>query len=182
MKTKRPNIRPLPAPEEAEQSPKIVALSAPKAKRSSENKWGHAVMDLGFCIVPSLLLRAQDRLGLSPTQLAVLLQLCDYWWENDRKPHPSKATIAGRLRLGPRQVQRHIAALEKRGFVERVERRTRNKGKTTNIYDLTGLVQKLKKLEPDFRKAEETARKARKEAGRSGYAARAAAQAIAESA
>lgn len=34
-------------------------------------KWGQAVMDLGFCVVPSLLLRAQPRLNLSPTYLAV---------------------------------------------------------------------------------------------------------------
>lgn len=182
MKTKQPTIVPLPNSEGAGQNPKIVALSAPKAKKASEEKWGRAVMDMGFCIIPSLLLRAQDRLGLSPTQLAVLLQLCDYWWENGRKPHPSKATIAGRLRLSPRQVQRHIAALEEGGFVERIERRARNKGKTTNDYDLTGLVKKLQKLEPSFRKAEETAKRARAEAGRSGYAARAAMQAMAESA
>ena len=43
--------------------------------RSSERKWGKEGMNLGFCIVPSLLVRGQQRLGLNPTQLAIVLQL-----------------------------------------------------------------------------------------------------------
>ena len=58
-----------------------------------------------MALVPSPLLRAQRRLGLSPTQLAVLMQLCDFWWDSERKPYPSKATLAERLGLSPRQVQ-----------------------------------------------------------------------------
>lgn len=33
--------------------------------RESEKKWGKNVIALGFCVVPSLLLRAQQRLGLN---------------------------------------------------------------------------------------------------------------------
>ncbi|MCY4238563.1 MAG: helix-turn-helix domain-containing protein [Rhodospirillaceae bacterium] len=76
--------------------------------RASEKKWGKEVIARGFCIVPSLLLRAQNRLGLNPTQFAVLMQLCDFWWERDRKPYPGKAVLAERLGLSARQVQRHI--------------------------------------------------------------------------
>ena len=47
----------------------------PEKTRESDKKWGPKVMALGFCVVPSLLLRAQQRLGLNPTQLAVLMQL-----------------------------------------------------------------------------------------------------------
>ena len=49
------------------------------------------------------------------------MQLCDFWWERDRKPYPGKAVLAERLGLSPRQVQRHIADLETAGLVERVE-------------------------------------------------------------
>ena len=49
-------------------------------------------MALGFCIVPSLLLRAQQRLGLNPTQLAVLMQVCDFWWASDPEALPGKET------------------------------------------------------------------------------------------
>ena len=51
----------------------VIQLHPAKAKKASERKWGKPVMDLGFCIIPSLLLRAQARLGLNPTQLAVLM-------------------------------------------------------------------------------------------------------------
>ena len=136
--------------------------------RASEKKWGKEVIALGFCIVPSLLLRAQNRLGLNPTQLAVLLQLCDFWWERERKPYPSKAVLAERLSLSSRQVQRYIAELETAGLVQRIQRRASHGGKLTNLYDLGGLVEKLKELEPDFRKVEENAKKTRRQVSRAG--------------
>ena len=73
-----------------ERSAEVIPLRPLKATKASERKWGKAVIGLGFCIVPSLLLRAQRRVGLSPTQLAVLMHLADYWWDVDRKPRPSK--------------------------------------------------------------------------------------------
>jgi DNA-binding transcriptional ArsR family regulator len=128
-----------------------------KAAQASEKKWGKDVMKLGFSVLPSLLFRAQRRLGLSPTQLAVLVQLADFWWDEERKPYPSKETLSQRLGIGPRQIQRHIADLEEAGLVRRIERRAAHKAKLSNAYDLSGLVEKLKKLEPEFREvAEET--------------------------
>ena len=146
----------------------VVRLPRKAAGRASE-KWGKKVVELGYCMVPSLLLRAQNRLGLSPTQLAVLLQLCDFWWERERKPYPSKKTLAERLDLSPRQVQRHIAALETAGLVERVERRASHGGKLTNLYDLSGLVRRLSKLEPEFREVEDAAKVARRAVSKRGY-------------
>lgn len=116
-------------------------------------------MKVGFTVLPSLLFRAQRRLGLNPTQLAVLVQLADFWWDKERKPYPSKETLSDRLGLSPRQVQRYIAELEQAGFVRRIERRAAHGGKISNEYDLSGLVDKLNKLEPEFSKvAAETER------------------------
>ena len=148
----------------------VVQLHPEKdSGRASEKKWGKEVIVLGFCIVPALLLRAQNRLGLNPTRLAVLMQLCDFWWERDRKPYPGKAVLAERLGLSPRQVQRHIADLETAGLIKRVERRAIHCGKLTNIYDLGGLVARLKKLEPEFREVDEAVRTARRAVSRRGY-------------
>ena len=46
---------------------KVVPIK-PKAdtRKASEKKYGKPVMDLGFCIVPSLLMQAQARLGINP--------------------------------------------------------------------------------------------------------------------
>ncbi|MCI4680611.1 helix-turn-helix domain-containing protein [Rhodoblastus acidophilus] len=137
--------------------------------KASAEKWGQAVMDLGFCLVPSLLLRAQRRLNLNPTQLAVLLQLCDFWWDKERKPFPSKETLSQRLSLSERQIQRYIAELEQEGLVKRIERRAANGGKLSNTYDLSGLVKRLQSLEPEFREVEEASKAARKAVSKRGY-------------
>ncbi|WP_051882346.1 helix-turn-helix domain-containing protein [Parvularcula oceani] len=152
-----------PAVKVADTDDNVVAFPKPKASRASERKWSKPVMDIGFCIVPSLLLRAQGRLGLNPTQLAVLLQLCDFWWDEARKPYPSKDTLSERLGISPRQIQRYIAELEDAGLVKRIERHhAGHGGKLSNMYDLSGLVERLKVLAPEFRQADEEAREARK--------------------
>lgn len=138
---------------------------AKKASQVADKKWSGEVMKHGFCIIPSMLLQAQQRLGLSPTQLAVLLQLADFWWDSERKPYPSKKTLSERLGLGERQIQRHIADLEQAGLVRRIERRAAHHGKLSNEYDLSGLVAKLKTIAPDIEKAKETKRQAIRRGG-----------------
>src|SRR5258705_12413386 len=60
------------------------------AARMSERKWGRDVMEArNFCIFPSLLLHAQARLKMTPTHLALVMHLIDFWWHVDRKPWPS---------------------------------------------------------------------------------------------
>lgn len=151
-----------------QQGAKVVELRPKENEKKSEKKWGRKVLSLGFSMVPSLIFRAQKRLGLSPTQLAVLLQLADYWWEKERRPFPSKQTLADRLGLSARQVQRHIADLEMAGLLKRIPRRASHRGKLTNEYDLSGLVEKLKKLAPEFKKVEEETKNLRRQVKRRG--------------
>ena len=149
----------------------VVQLRKTKEKdgNSAEAKWGRKVIKVGFCVVPSLLLRAQSRLGLNPTQLAILLQLCDFWWDDARKPFPSKKVLSDRLGIGERQIQRYMAELENAGLVKRVERYHSSGGRTSNTYDLSGLVARLRELEPDFREVEAEVRTRRREVTRRGY-------------
>lgn len=140
-----------------------------KTSTASADKWGAKVIDLGFCVLPSLIFRAQRRLGLNPTQLAVLLQLADFWWDAARKPFPKKVDLADRLGLSDRQVQRHIADLEAAGFLNRIERTAPHRGKISNEYDLSGLVAKLKALEPEFREVAEEAKARKKAVARPGF-------------
>jgi DNA-binding transcriptional ArsR family regulator len=128
---------------------------ASTAYQISDKKWSKPVMKLGFCIIPSVLLQAQQRLGLNPAQLVVLLQLIEFWWREDNKPFPSKQTLSARIGLGPRQIQRHIADLEQAGLVKRIERRAVHHGKLSNEYDLSGLVERLKKIAPDMQAAKD---------------------------
>jgi predicted transcriptional regulator len=143
----------------------VPIRSAGVAKSRSEKKWGKEVMDsCGFCILPSLLLRAQRRLGLSATQLALVIQLIDFWWTEDKIPWPKKETIGQRLNLSDKQIQRLVRGLEQRGYVKRVMRKTRH-GRTSNGYDLSGLVVELQKLAPEFAAAADAKRKVERRGG-----------------
>jgi predicted transcriptional regulator len=140
-------------------------VSAGAAKNRSEKKWGKPVMDCcGFCILPSLLLRAQRRLGLSATQLALVIQLIDFWWTEDKIPWPKKETIGQRLNLSDKQIQRLVRGLEQHGYVKRIARKTRH-GRTSNGYDLSGLVSKLQELAPEFAEAADAKRTVERRGG-----------------
>jgi predicted transcriptional regulator len=136
---------------------------APK-RRNAEAKWGREVMERGFVTVPAILLRGQRRLGLSTTQLVILLQLIDWWTDADRQPWSSKETLAQRIGMSERQLQRQIAELEKGGLVQREEKIT-NRGKRPNTYNLTGLVQKLQELAPEFKEAKTYLKKVEQQGG-----------------
>ena len=144
---------------------KVVPISKARAKKAdprkaSEKKFGKPVMDLGFCITPSLMMQAQARLGLNPVQFNIVMHLLDIWWDVNRRPYPTKKLIADRMGMGERQIQRQIVELEQAGLVERIFRTRPGRGKTSNEYDLSGFVAKLKELEPS------SPRRARKRATR----------------
>ena len=146
-----------------------VAPEKKSRKSPASQKWGAKVMDSGFCMLPSLLLRAQRRLHLNPTQLAVLIQIVDHWWDAGRKPYPSKKELSQRLGIGERQVQRYLTDLEDEGLIKRIPRYADHKGRMSNMYDLQGLVDKLTELEPDFREARKQARQRRQKAASLGF-------------
>lgn len=144
----------------------IVQLNAAAKKvdtrKASEKKYGKPVMDLGFCIVPSLLMWAQARLGINTVQFNIIMQLADFWWDPERKPYPAKKLLSDRIGMSERQIQRQIAELEAAGLVARIGRTRPGRGKTSNEYDLGGLVARLKELEPEFTAVQEENRERRK--------------------
>lgn len=143
---------------------KVVPIKPAPEQQQSDKKWGAAVMRHGTLILPSILLRAQARLLVNSTQMVVLLQLVEHWWTVESKVFPSMKTIADRISLTPKQVQRSIDALVAKGLITKIARRLPHGGKASNEYRFDGLVQKLKAIEPDFEKA----RKAKKAAGKPG--------------
>lgn len=112
-------------------------------------RWGEAC-DAGFTPVPNELLRAQVKLGLSPTQLIVLLNLMLHWWHRDRMPYPRTSAIAKRSGLSARTVQRSLRELEEKELILRCRARTEFKDarfeKKRAHYDLSGLRERLATL------------------------------------
>jgi predicted transcriptional regulator len=101
-------------------------------------------MAAGWLAVPSVLLQRQNAFGLDSLDLNILLQIADHWWEPDNHPYPSKNTIALRIGVDPRTVQRRITRLVKDGLMERNERRADHGGNKPNVYRLTRLAERAK--------------------------------------
>lgn len=162
----------------ADEPDKVVTLdsrrtTAPEDARTLSKKWGKDTMAANYTVIPSALLRGQARLAIGPNELAVLIHLIDHWWQPEAMPWPSKKTIADRLAVSNKTVQRAMVNLEQAGLVARKERYHKTGGRTSNEYDLSPLVGKLKPIARDIVKAAEDSRAMKKAAVRPGFKKRA---------
>lgn len=148
----------------------VVALRPPKeeSKRNLERRWSKEVLEPGFTFVPSVILRAQARLHINATELALLLHLIDHWWEDDTMPFPSKKRLAERLGVSDKTVQRAMKRLEEEGLIKREPRSHASGGQASNRYDLSPLVDKLKPIARDMVEARDEAAATRRAASRPG--------------
>lgn len=111
---------------------------------SLHEKWGEALDD-GFVVIPAALLRYQTKLQISDGELVVLMNLIMAWWRVSERPFPRTSTLAKRMGVSARTVQRHIERLEEKGFIRRVWASARQDTKQHAIeYDLKGTVELLK--------------------------------------
>jgi DNA-binding HxlR family transcriptional regulator len=137
-----------------ETAPTVVPfLKTAKPTSSHESIWGKPVLSHGYTALPSILIRAQSRLGVSPLQFNILVQLLDYFRNPGRAPFPSKAELADRIGCKPKAIQNNIRALEAQGLVSREIRRTSRGDFNSNVYHLNGLVERIRNLEPEFAEA-----------------------------
>lgn len=83
-------------------------------------KWQGGIREkAGFVAVPVVLLRGQARLGLTATELNVLLNLMGYWWALNTPVFPRTNVIAKRMGVTSRTVQRAIESLLKKKLMTR---------------------------------------------------------------
>lgn len=129
-----------------------------------EKIWGKKVKTHGYAAIPSIMVRAQRRLGINTTQFCILVQLLEYLRSPDRAPFPTKQQLADRIGIKPSTIKANMQILEKAGFIERVQRKTPAGDWGANTYVLDGLIAKIKALEPDFAKEREEREEARKKA------------------
>ncbi|MGQ3069342.1 MAG: helix-turn-helix domain-containing protein [Brevundimonas sp.] len=141
-------------------SPSVVpfpplAPAPPPAKTaaSQDRIWGKAVIANGYAGIPSILIQAQSRLGLTAMQFNILVQLLDYYRDPNRAPFPSRAELGRRIGVKPKTIQTNIRQLEQAGLVRREMRKTAAGDWASNIYHLDGLIERVRKLEPEFTQA-----------------------------
>ncbi|MBR0721776.1 helix-turn-helix domain-containing protein [Bradyrhizobium manausense] len=105
-------------------------------------KWGIAAAP-GFGTFPVVMMANQAKLGLDVYEFNVLMHLVAHWHAADRAPFPHSRTIAKRMGLGIRKIQRCLKSLQDKGLIERIEKKTRE---DRLAYDLRPLVAKLDPL------------------------------------
>jgi Helix-turn-helix domain len=122
---------------------------------SLRSRWGSAI-DTGYVAIPSALLTYFAELKITPTQFLVLLELLSHWWKAEAKPFPRVTTIARRLGMTARTVQRALNGLRAAGLLswERVQvldgrimwHAQRGVGASRRIYDMSPLVDRATRL------------------------------------
>lgn len=93
-----------------------------RAQLQIRQKWGSAVGRggrTGFVAIPEALLHGQKALGLTATEMMVLINVLMHWWYHDKQPFPGNGRIARRMGVSSRTVQRAFEKLEKKGLVHR---------------------------------------------------------------
>jgi predicted transcriptional regulator len=104
-------------------------------------KWG-ASLDAGFQVLPDALLRHILKIkDLNATDVVVLLHLTMAWWFPERMPFPRVSTIAHRMGVATRTVQRSMQRLRRAGLVRWAAQVT--EGTARRVYDLTPLAERV---------------------------------------
>ena len=98
----------------------------------------------GYTAVPDVLIRSQRQLKLSTTEMVVILNLLAHWWKDDGEwPYPRLSTIAGRMGVSRRTVERAIKSLEYKRLILHLEGEVGANGLMARRFDLSGLVSEL---------------------------------------
>jgi len=118
-----------------------VEASVGKARR----KFGRAI-DLGFQMLPDVLVKNQARLMLDPQDLVIIINLLMHWWDADELPFPRLSLIADRMGVSPRTVERRIKDLEKRGLIRRLAAKRNSRDLVVREFDMSGLIKMLERL------------------------------------
>lgn len=114
-----------------------------------KERWKDGGLALGWTAVPTVLFFVQYDKKLSPLTFNTLLNLIVHWWDVQEWPHPSMESLAIRMGVSVRSVQRSINELEKANLLDKKPTAKNDKkygGR--NIYDLTKLVDYLDTMGP----------------------------------
>jgi DNA-binding MarR family transcriptional regulator len=98
----------------------------------------------GYQPLPDVLLFHQCELGLTSEELNVALHILAHWYAPERLPFPSAKTIARRMGVGERTVERYLTSLRKKGLL--VKHRQPKGARRRKGHDLSPLIERLKPL------------------------------------
>jgi DNA-binding transcriptional MocR family regulator len=106
-------------------------------------RFGDDLMQGGFTGLPNRILEHYAELGIEPIEMMFIIQVWQFWW-GVHDPYPSMATIAKRMGVSRRQVQRYVGSLRLKGFLEVNERYLDGRGQATSEYDFEPLLKAVR--------------------------------------
>jgi DNA-binding HxlR family transcriptional regulator len=121
------------------------APPAPKKKPWPDftKKFGPTIRKAGVTAVPTVLLNGMAELDIKPIQLAILLQMISCWGDKGPHPFPRRSVMMKAIGCDKRTLDRAISEMVEAGLIEK-RKRFRPKRQTSNEYDLTALIERLK--------------------------------------
>ncbi|CAG9435230.1 helix-turn-helix domain-containing protein [Providencia alcalifaciens] len=106
--------------------------------------WGRTILGSGWASVPNELLKNQNKLELSNSELVLLIHLISFMHHGDSKIYPSIELLSNRMSQDRRTIQRTINRLVSKKIIRKKVRSASEVDKgLTNIYDLSPLMLKL---------------------------------------
>jgi predicted transcriptional regulator len=107
-------------------------------------KWGARTSELGWTAIPVALISLQSELKINAVEMNVLVNLLMHWWIAEKSPYPSQDSIAHRMGVSKRTVQRAIDNLVKLKLINvSSTSRVNPVFRGRNLYDLSPLVDTL---------------------------------------
>ena len=114
-------------------------------------KWGEPSLGMGWTAIPTTLIFLQNQLGITPLGMNILLNLVAHWWDVNEKPYPAQESLATRIGVSKRSIQREMGTLIERGLLSKKQSATHHpKYHGRNSYDLSPLVKKLEEFSPSL--------------------------------
>lgn len=126
-------------------------------------KWGEGGLCLGWTAIPTSLMFLQARLGLTSTDINVLMNLMIHWWGAKDNIYPSQDAIAYRMGVSKRTVQRTLDNLVELNIIDVRHTKRGGKYRGRNIYSLKPLVRLLELNGPMVKDTMMTSKESKKE-------------------
>lgn len=132
------------ASETPESTPAQATGGGPGKDKQLKQKWGKELIDVGYTVIPNIIIQKQKQLGLDPIDINIILHLCCYWWKPHDLPYPGKKKIAEAMGIDESTVRKRIKKLEDANLVRRKYRKHPEFGQQTSEYDIAGLISAAK--------------------------------------
>jgi len=135
----KPNRRPI----------ETVTISRKRQRRTQSREkpgkrtkpWGEATLSDGFAQLPKNLLKYWKHVGMSKTELVVIIFMLVFWWDRDNPIDPKLATVAKLSGMDIKTIRTALNNLHNKGIITITRQRDAddNNSLTSNAYDLRPL-------------------------------------------